>query len=51
MSFVDGVFMFLFSMVCFATLVMVAWFIIEQVLDDRKRKQKVDLEKDRKSLE
>lgn len=52
MSFVDGVFMFLFSMVCFATLVMVAWFIIEQVLDDRKqRKEKVDLEKDRKSLE
>ena len=39
----DGFMMFLFSMIAFFTLAMVAWFIIKQVMDDRK---KVDLEKD-----
>lgn len=47
MTAMDGFIMFLFSMVAFFTLAMVAWFIIQQVLNDRK-KEKVDLEKDRK---
>ena len=43
MTALEGFMMFLFSMAAFFTLAMVAWFIIKQVMDDRK---KVDLEKD-----
>lgn len=46
MTFIEGIYMFLFSTICFLTLAMVAWFIIREVIDDR-RKEKVDLEKDR----
>ena len=42
----EGFMMFLFSMAAFFTLAMVAWFIIQEVIGDRK-KEKVDLEKDR----
>jgi hypothetical protein len=47
MTALEGFMMFLFSMAAFFTLAMVAWFIIQEVMNDRK-KQKVDLEKDRK---
>jgi len=50
MNFIEGIYMFLFSVICFLTLAMVAWFIIKQVMDDRA-KEKVDLEKNRESLE
>lgn len=43
----EGFMMFLFSMVAFFTLAFVAWFVIQEVLNDRK-KQKVDVEKNRK---
>ena len=46
----DLLVIFLFSMAAFFTLAMVAWFIIQQVLNDRK-KEKVDLEKNRKQME
>jgi p-aminobenzoyl-glutamate transporter AbgT len=46
MTFLDGFMMFLFSMAAFFTLAMVAWFIIQEVVGDRK-KEKMDLEKDR----
>jgi hypothetical protein len=46
MTALEGFMMFLFSMAAFFTLAMVAWFIIQEVMSDRK-KQKVDLEKDR----
>ena len=46
MTAMDGLVMFLFSMAAFFTLAMVAWFVIQEVLNDRK-KEKVDLEKDR----
>jgi len=42
----EGFMMFLFSMAAFFTLAMVAWFVIQEVLNDRK-KEKVDLEKNR----
>jgi len=47
MTVMNGLMMFLFSMAAFFTLAMVAWFVIQEVLNDRK-KEKVDLEKDRK---
>jgi len=46
MTVADGFMMFLFSMAAFFTLAMVAWFVIQEVLNDRK-KEKVDLEKNR----
>ena len=39
MTAMDGFIMFLFSMVAFFTLAMVAWFIIQQVLNDRKKEK------------
>ena len=41
MTFLDGFMMFLFSMAAFFTLAMVAWFIIQEVVGDRK-KEKMD---------
>ena len=46
MTALEGLMMFLFSMAAFFTLAMVAWFIIQEVISDRK-KEKMDLEKDR----
>ena len=46
MTALEGFMMFLFRIAAFFTLAMVAWFIIQEVIGDRK-KEKVDLEKDR----
>jgi hypothetical protein len=32
----EGFMMFLFSMISFATLAMIAWFVIDQVINEKK---------------
>lgn len=39
MTAMDGFMMFLFSMVAFFTLAFVAWFIINEVINDRKKEK------------
>jgi hypothetical protein len=35
----EGFMMFLFSMISFATLAMIAWFVIDQVISEKKDKE------------
>lgn len=35
----EGFMMFLFSMISFATLAMIAWFVIDQVINEKKDKE------------
>jgi hypothetical protein len=35
----EGFMMFLFSMISFATLAMIAWFVIDQVINEKKDKK------------
>jgi hypothetical protein len=35
----EGFMMFLFSMISFATLAMIAWFVIDQVIREKKDKE------------
>lgn len=42
MTAIEGIRMFLFSMVAFATLVFVAWFVIKEVMKERKERKNWD---------
>jgi hypothetical protein len=35
----EGFMMFLFSIISFATLAMIAWFVIDQVINEKKDKE------------